>query len=69
MSAESLPDEKTPVAIAVYGAEGGTGGKGSHRAVKWAVENLLPQAQKFLLVHVVPPITSIPTPCTIHSQN
>ncbi|CAM8887176.1 unnamed protein product [Rhodiola kirilowii] len=59
---ESLPEEKMPVAISVCGAEGGVGGRGSHRAVKWAVENLLPQAQKFILVHVVPPITRIPTP-------
>ncbi|KAG8657063.1 hypothetical protein MANES_03G036500v8 [Manihot esculenta] len=51
----------TSVAVAVNGGEG-VGGRGSRRAVKWAVENLLPQTQRFILVHVIPAITFIPTP-------
>lgn len=45
------------VAVAVSG-----GVRGSRRAVQWAVENLVPQADRFILVHVIPPITSIATP-------
>ncbi|KAE8651489.1 U-box domain-containing protein 34 [Cucumis sativus] len=52
----------TSVAIAVNGVRGGKGGGGSRRAVRWAVENLLPTADRFILVHVMPKITSIPTP-------
>lgn len=51
----------TSVAVAV---NGGGGGKGSRRAVLWAVENLMPEADRFILVHVMPKITSIPTPST-----
>lgn len=40
----------------------GGGGRGSRRAVRWAAENLLPEADRFVLVHVMPTITSIPTP-------
>lgn len=49
----------TSVAVAVNGGDG----NGSRRAVKWAVENLMPRADRFVLVHVMPRITSIPTPC------
>ncbi|KAM6583503.1 hypothetical protein CsatB_010505 [Cannabis sativa] len=38
------------------------GGNGSQRAVSWAVENLMPQSASFVLIHVMPKITSIPTP-------
>ncbi|XP_054820746.1 U-box domain-containing protein 34 [Prosopis cineraria] len=48
------------VAVAVNG--GSSAGRGSRRAVQWALENLMPQADKFILVHVMPIITSIPTP-------
>ncbi|KAI9112552.1 hypothetical protein K1719_016475 [Acacia pycnantha] len=48
------------VAVAING--GSRAGTGSRRAVQWAVENLLPQADKFILVHVMPRISSIPTP-------
>ncbi|KAL6224209.1 hypothetical protein ACLB2K_003065 [Fragaria x ananassa] len=48
----------TSVAVAVNGG----GGNGSRRAVKWAVKNLMPAADRFVLVHVMPRITSIPTP-------
>ncbi|KDP33866.1 hypothetical protein JCGZ_07437 [Jatropha curcas] len=49
------------VAVAVNGGVG-VGGKGSRRAVRWAVENLLPKANRFILVHVIPAITFIPSP-------
>ncbi|KAK9948014.1 hypothetical protein M0R45_003605 [Rubus argutus] len=48
----------TSVAVAVNGGDG----NGSRRAVKWAAENLMPRADRFVLVHVMPRITSIPTP-------
>ncbi|GMN20566.1 hypothetical protein TIFTF001_048772, partial [Ficus carica] len=50
------------VAVAVKGDTVGSGGNGSRRAVRWAVENLMPRADRFVLVHVIPKITSIPTP-------
>ncbi|KAF7144032.1 hypothetical protein RHSIM_Rhsim05G0015800 [Rhododendron simsii] len=52
---------KTTVAVAVKGSGSGRGGNGSRRAVRWAVENLMPQADRFVLIHVVPRITSVPT--------
>ncbi|PQM40510.1 U-box domain-containing protein 34 isoform X1 [Prunus yedoensis var. nudiflora] len=52
----------TSVAVAVKGG----GSSGSRRAVKWAVENLMPKADRFVLVHVIPKITSIPTPSGDH---
>ena len=55
----------TSVAVAVNGGSGGGGGDGSRRAVKWAVENLMPRADRFVLVHVIPNVISIPTPCKI----
>ncbi|ONH97695.1 hypothetical protein PRUPE_7G205400 [Prunus persica] len=51
----------TSVAVAVKG-----GSSGSRRAVNWAVENLMPKADRFVLVHVIPKITSIPTPSGDH---
>lgn len=48
------------VVVAVKSAEG----SGSQRAVRWAAENLMPKADRLLLVHVMPTITSVPTPCT-----
>ncbi|KAL4589482.1 hypothetical protein LXL04_002389 [Taraxacum kok-saghyz] len=51
------------VAVAVKGGKaGGIGGNGSRRAVQWAVENLFQKADRFVLIHVIPNITSIPTP-------
>nr|GEY59823.1 U-box domain-containing protein 34 isoform X1 [Tanacetum cinerariifolium] len=53
------------IAVAVKGGNtGGIGGKGSRRAVKWAVENLLDDDDHgcLVLVHVIPNITSVPTP-------
>uniref|UniRef100_A0A2P2MWR9 RING-type E3 ubiquitin transferase n=1 Tax=Rhizophora mucronata TaxID=61149 RepID=A0A2P2MWR9_RHIMU len=49
------------VAVAVN-TGAGVAGRGSKRAVRWAVKNLLPKADRFILVHVMPTITSIPTP-------
>ncbi|KAK6151974.1 hypothetical protein DH2020_014609 [Rehmannia glutinosa] len=46
------------VAVAVKSAEG----RGSQRAVRWAVENLMHKANRLVLVHVMPTITSVPTP-------
>ncbi|KAK9715712.1 hypothetical protein RND81_06G184500 [Saponaria officinalis] len=51
----------TTVAVAVNVGGNGRGG-GSKRAVRWAVQNLLRQANRFVLVHVMPTITHIPTP-------
>lgn len=47
------------VAVAVKSAEG----RGSQRAVRWAIEKLLPKAHRFFLIHVMPTVTAIPTPC------
>ncbi|KAL3825316.1 hypothetical protein ACJIZ3_021345 [Penstemon smallii] len=46
------------VAVAVKSAEG----RGSQRAVRWTVENLMANADRLVLVHVMPIITSVPTP-------
>lgn len=51
------------VAVAVKGIIGDKlGGAGSRRAVRWAVDNLLPKADRFVMIHVIPPISTIPTP-------
>ncbi|KAK7388220.1 hypothetical protein VNO78_23030 [Psophocarpus tetragonolobus] len=55
----SIPPSPRSVAVAVSGGSGAA--KGSRRAVQWAVDNLVPQADRFVLVHVIPPITSIAT--------
>ncbi|KAL9242103.1 hypothetical protein vseg_016138 [Gypsophila vaccaria] len=51
----------TTIAVAVNVGGGGRG-SGSKRALKWALENLLPQAKRIVLVHVMPTIALIPTP-------
>ncbi|KAF8036532.1 hypothetical protein BT93_C2302 [Corymbia citriodora subsp. variegata] len=57
------PPAMTAVAVAVKGdLSGFEGGRGSRRAVRWAVENLMPRADRFVLVHVMPRVTSVPTP-------
>ncbi|KAI3841375.1 hypothetical protein MKX03_000002, partial [Papaver bracteatum] len=48
----------TLVAVAVRGSSS----TGSRQAVSWAVDNLFLIADRFVLVHVMPPINSIPTP-------
>lgn len=62
MSFSTSTAEMTSVAVAVNGHPGRSGGKDSLRAVRWAVENLMPKAHHFVLIHVVPTITSIPSP-------
>ncbi|XP_031093578.1 U-box domain-containing protein 34 [Ipomoea triloba] len=52
------PVSALTVAVAVKSVDG----RGSQRAVRWAVEKLLPKADRFVLVHVMPSITSVPTP-------
>ncbi|KAH8505388.1 hypothetical protein H0E87_012589 [Populus deltoides] len=52
----------TVVAVAVTGSDG-VGGRGSRRAVRWAAENLSAKAKRLTLVHIVPRITCIPSPC------
>ncbi|KAL3625320.1 hypothetical protein CASFOL_030774 [Castilleja foliolosa] len=46
------------VAVAVKSDDG----RGSQRAVRWAVENMMHNANRLVLVHVMPTITSVPTP-------
>ncbi|KAH7851786.1 hypothetical protein Vadar_016469 [Vaccinium darrowii] len=50
------------VAVAVQGGGGTLGDDASRRAVRWAVDKLMPNANLLVLLHVVRPITSIPTP-------
>ncbi|XP_043707385.1 U-box domain-containing protein 34-like [Telopea speciosissima] len=45
---------KKTVAVAVSGRR--------RRAVRWALENLMPHADRFVIVHVMPVVDSIPTP-------
>ncbi|WOL09153.1 U-box domain-containing protein 34 isoform X2 [Canna indica] len=45
------------VAVAVAGDD-----SRSRRAVRWAAEHLVPHAHRVVLVHVIPAITSIPSP-------
>ncbi|KAL6507209.1 hypothetical protein OROHE_022108 [Orobanche hederae] len=49
----------TTAAVAVKSADG----RGSRPAVRWAVENLMHKADRLVLVHVMPTVTSVPTPC------
>lgn len=46
------------VAVAVRGD-----GRGSRRAARWAAANLAPAAGRVALVHVIPPLAFVPTPC------
>ncbi|XP_058105987.1 U-box domain-containing protein 34-like [Magnolia sinica] len=63
MSGGGMGDrDDATVAVAV----GHSNGTRSRRAVRWAVENLMPHARRFLLVHVAPFTTSIPTPAGNH---
>lgn len=62
MSLDAPLPAVTTVAVAVKGGGGGYGGKGSRRAVRWTAEHLAPQTNRLVLVHVIPAITSIPTP-------
>ena len=52
------------VAVAVKGSVGdAVGGAASRRALRWTVENLLPNVDRLVLVHVMPTVTTIPSPC------
>ncbi|XP_060189083.1 U-box domain-containing protein 34 isoform X1 [Lycium barbarum] len=51
-------DAMVNVGVAVKSIEG----KGSQRAVRWGIDKLLPKANRFYLIHVMPTLTSIPTP-------
>lgn len=67
MASRSSSDDgwaKTKKTVAVAVAEGGS--RSSQRAVRWAVENLMPLADRFLLIHVTPPLSSIPSPSGNH---
>ncbi|XP_057467857.1 U-box domain-containing protein 34-like [Actinidia eriantha] len=59
---DCAPPDITDVAVAVKGRGGCLPGNGSRRAVRWAAENLMPSADRVVLIHVIPAITSIPTP-------
>lgn len=48
----------TTVAVAVKSSRG----KGGRRAVRWAAEKLMWKADRVVLVHVMPTVTTIPTP-------
>ncbi|CAH2069674.1 unnamed protein product [Thlaspi arvense] len=51
------------VSVAVKGSVGdAVGGAASRRALRWAVETLLPRIDRLVLVHVMPTLTSIPSP-------
>ncbi|WZZ39066.1 hypothetical protein YC2023_035325 [Brassica napus] len=51
------------VAVAVKGSVGdAVGGAASRRALRWTVENLLPNVDRLVLVHVMPTVTTIPSP-------
>ncbi|KAK2412442.1 U-box domain-containing protein kinase family protein [Trifolium repens] len=52
----------TPRSVAVAVSGGSGAAKGSRRALQWAMENVVPQADRLILVHVIPKITSIPSP-------
>ncbi|KAM7275786.1 hypothetical protein ACFE04_017652 [Oxalis oulophora] len=51
------------VAVAVNGRLGGEVGSGSRRALRWAVEKFSTVDDRFILVHVMPRVTCVPTPC------
>ncbi|CAI9100637.1 OLC1v1037772C1 [Oldenlandia corymbosa var. corymbosa] len=46
------------VAVAVKSSAG----RGSQRAVQWVADNLMQKADGFVLVHVMPTVTTVPTP-------
>ncbi|RWW16727.1 hypothetical protein GW17_00019377 [Ensete ventricosum] len=60
MMAVYTGDETAAAAVAVCG---GRGAGRSRRAVRWAAEHLVPHAHRVVLVHVIPAVTSIPSPC------
>ncbi|XP_056850439.1 U-box domain-containing protein 34 isoform X3 [Raphanus sativus] len=60
---EGAPPDYSSISVAVKGSIGDTvGGAASRRAVRWAVDNLLPHIDRLVLVHVMPTVTTIPSP-------
>ncbi|KAJ4958826.1 hypothetical protein NE237_025937 [Protea cynaroides] len=55
---ETTKTKMTTVAVAVSSRSSHR----SRRAVRWALENLMSHADRFMLIHVMPVVTSIPTP-------
>ncbi|KAI5674333.1 hypothetical protein M9H77_14697 [Catharanthus roseus] len=51
-------ERRTVVVVAVKSA----GGRGSRRAVRWSAKKLMWKADRFLLLHIMPTVTVIPTP-------
>ncbi|CAE6244710.1 unnamed protein product [Arabidopsis arenosa] len=53
----------TSVSVAVKGSVGDSvGGTASRRALRWTIENFLPKIDRLVLVHVMPTVTTIPSP-------
>jgi hypothetical protein len=51
------------VSVAVKGSVGdAVGGTASRRALRWTIENFLPKIDRLVLVHVMPTVTTIPSP-------
>jgi hypothetical protein len=46
------------VAVAVRGD-----GRGSRRAARWAAATMVPAGGRLALVHVIPPVSFVPSPC------
>ncbi|CDY38258.1 BnaA10g11060D [Brassica napus] len=60
---DGAPPDYSSISVAVKGSIGDTvGGAASRRAVRWAVDNLLPHIDRLVLVHVMPTVTTIPSP-------
>nr|VDD17814.1 unnamed protein product [Brassica rapa] len=60
---DGAPPDYSSISVAVKGSTGDTvGGAASRRAVRWAVDNLLPHIDRLVLVHVMPTVTTIPSP-------
>lgn len=49
------------VAVAVRGD-----GRASRRAARWAAASLVPPGGRVALVHVIPPVSFVPSPCKDH---
>jgi hypothetical protein len=49
------------VAVAVRGD-----GRASRRAARWAAASLVPAGGRVALVHVIPPVSFVPSPCKDH---
>ncbi|KAI0524266.1 hypothetical protein KFK09_003632 [Dendrobium nobile] len=56
-----LSGELAEATVAVAVCDGGR----SRRAVRWAARNLIPHAYRVLLLHVIPTVSFIPSPCKL----